>query len=564
MVRRRDSRDIERRTSEAESVARLAALTEIVRVVGSADDYESLLVNAARAARLALGGDAVSVSRWERDSGQVRTLVNEGELVGWESQHPADEVYSIREDPSLNGLLREGRGYVVTLDSVSPPASRAVLEDTDKSCGLDVPLVVEGQVWGDLWISRSRSSESFTDSDLDFATLVAAQVATAISAGERIERVSQLAYLDPLTGLANRRAVDERLDAALDAHLGQEWPISLLVCDVNGLKEINDTQGHDAGDRALVDLATLISGAAALAPGSLAARMGGDEFCIVMDGHSGDVAAGVAEDLSRRAAEVLPHGISCGVASTDDDVGDVRSTGRILRLADSAQYRAKRARTTRPVVAGRSLAAPISDSAQPSAVNLLPERRQVRGRTRGGIDALLELGLANLDEDQPAAVGSRVDTVADVITRYVDAAGWWVSTQPHDSNLIRTTNFATHRHTEPHPGSKSVINDEIGAEFELTDFPLTQAALAGGAYVVTIDDPYADDSEVAMLLGVGCIELLMAGGVDRNGDGWLIEIFGDEISQPLLPLTGLIRALLAVALNDPARPADGVRPTAAG
>ena len=52
-----------------------------------------------------------------------------------------------------------------------------------------------------------------------------------------------------------------------------------------------------------------------------------------------------------------------------------------------------------------------------------------------------------------------------------------------------------------------------------------------------------------MLLGVGCIELLMVGGVDRNGDGWLIEIFGDEISQPLLPLTGLARSLMAVALS---------------
>ena len=106
-----------------------------------------------------------------------------------------------------------------------------------------------------------------------------------------------------------------------------------------------------------------------------------------------------------------------------------------------------------------------------------------------------------------------------------------------------------HRHSDPHPGSTSVINDDIGAEFPLAEFPLTRSALAGGSYVVTIDDPYADSSEVAMLLGVGCLELLMVGGVDRNGDGWLIEIFGDEISQPLLPLTGLARSLMAVALS---------------
>ena len=169
----------------------------------------------------------------------------------------------------------------------------------------------------------------------------------------------------------------------------------------------------------------------------------------------------------------LPHGISCGVASTDDDVGEVRSTGRILRLADSAQYRAKRARSTRPVIAGRSLAAPIADSAHHGAAGPTPERRQVRGRTRGGIDALLELGLANLDHDPTTPVGTRVDVVADVITRYVDAAGWWVSLQPAGADYIRTTNFAAHRHSDPHPGSTSVINDDIGAEFPLADFPLT-------------------------------------------------------------------------------------------
>jgi hypothetical protein len=93
------------------------------------------------------------------------------------------------------------------------------------------------------------------------------------------------------------------------------------------------------------------------------------------------------------------------------------------------------------------------------------------------------------------------------------------------------------------------VTDEIGAEFALADFPLTNDALAGGSFVVSIEDPYADPAEVAMLQGVGCVEVLIAGGVDREGNGWVIELFGDEISQGLVPLAAVARSLMAVALS---------------
>lgn len=549
LIRRRASKRQEAAPPALDSVGQLAALTEIVRVVGSSHDYDGLLFEAARAARAALGGDSVSVSRWERGSGQVRTLVNEGELMPWEAEHPVAEVYSIRRDPDLTALLSDGLGYVVRVGQAADPETNALLVETQKASALDVPLVVEGQVWGDLWVARGSDQDPFVQEDLDFATLVAAQVATAISAGERLARVSRLAYSDPLTGLANRRAVDERLDAAIDAHRASGRPVSLLVCDVNGLKQINDAMGHEAGDRALVDLAGLISGAAALAPGSLAARLGGDEFCIVLDGHSGDIAAEVAEDLTRRSRDILPHGISCGVASTDDDVGEVRSTGRMLRLADAAQYRAKRARSLRPVIAGRALAAPVATDPVVSVAGGGQDRRQVRGRARGDVVAVLELGLATLDQDLDLSFSDRVDIVADLLSRSVDAAGWWVSTQPSHATYVRTTNFAEHRATEAAAGVPPPLSSEIGVEFDLGDFPLTKSALAGGVFLVSVDDPFADPAEVTMLQGVGCVELLMVGGLDRDGNGWLIELFADEISQDLSAIASVARSLVAVALN---------------
>ena len=386
--------------------------------------------------------------------------------------------------------------------------------------------------------------------------MVAAQVATAIAAGEHLARVSRLAYTDPLTGLANRRAVDDRLDTALDQHelIGQ--PASLLVCDVNGLKLINDERGHEAGDRALVQFAGLLSASSALAPGSLAARLGGDEFCVVMDGHGADRALEVADDLSRRAAQLLPHGVSCGVAITDDDVGLVRSPGRLFRLADAAQYRAKRSRSRRPVVAGRQLPAGWTLIGEGSPEG---DRRQLRGRGRDDQRRMLETGIAALDDLADSPRDSRIEAVAETLSHHVDAAGWWVSIQPPGLGIVRTISYAVSRTTPVEPGVGHPSSNEVGAEFSLASFPLTQAALAGSAHLVSVHDPYADVAEAAIVQGMGCVSLLVAGGTDSEGVGWLIEIFGDEISAAMDDLVPVARALVAIGLaNVNAAPAATV------
>ena len=529
--------------------ARLAALTEIVRVVGAAADYDTLLTDAARAARMALGGSSVSVSRWERGAGQVRTLVNEGDLAGWERERPTDEVYSIRRDPALTELIVDGRAYVVVAGETSDAATDALLRGADKSSAIDLPIVVEGHVWGDLWVARALGLEPYTTKDLDYGTVVAAQIATAITVGERLARVSRLAYTDPLTGLANRRAVDERLDAAIERHRQVGQPISLLVCDVNGLKLINDEYGHVAGDRALVRLAGVLSAAAALAPGSLAARLGGDEFCIVMDGHDADRAAEVADDLSRQAAGILTHGVSCGVASTDLDVALVRSGGRLFRLADAAQYRAKRSGSLRPVVAGRTAPAELDPTPLSPRPGGQPDRRVVRGRSHTDAAQALADGLSALDDAGAASSQSRVEIVATTLARQVDAAGWWVSVHPADAKFVRTVGLRMFRAgTADTGGGQWLGQSEVGAEFPIDRFPLTRRALTGSGFVVTVDDPMADAAEVAILQGLGAVGVLLA-GARSNSDGWLVEVVADEISAPLHALVPVARALLAVALR---------------
>ncbi|NDZ85420.1 GGDEF domain-containing protein, partial [Streptomyces sp. SID10115] len=147
-----------------------------------------------------------------------------------------------------------------------------------------------------------------------------------IAQTERLEEARRLAFTDALTGLANRRAVDLRLDEAVERHLAEGAVVSLVVCDVNGLKRVNDTRGHAVGDRLLERFGSVLSLCGAMLPGTLAARLGGDEFCLVAVGPTADEVVRVADELCVRAYELeLGDGVACGVASTGDPIGAVRS-----------------------------------------------------------------------------------------------------------------------------------------------------------------------------------------------------------------------------------------------
>ena len=198
----------------------------------------------------------------------------------------------------------------------------------------------------------------------------------ALAQTMRLEEVRRLAFTDPLTGLANRRAVDVRLDEALERHRAGGVPVSLLVCDLNGLKRVNDSLGHDVGDQLLVGFGSVLSLCGAMLGGSLAARLGGDEFCLLVEGRPAAEVERAAEELCVRARKLgLGEGVAVGVASTDAGAGPVHSARRLFRLADAAQYRAKAEHALTPVIAGREVAE-LADT-PPAAAR---ERRRFRGR----------------------------------------------------------------------------------------------------------------------------------------------------------------------------------------
>ncbi len=603
---------------------RLQAVVELAQdMAGAQSALEAVRAAAARATE-ALGATMAAVSVWDRESGRLRVLVNHGALAAGEQEIPDDESYPVADYPEIVTYLDEHwatgrlpRAWVQTAEDPAPaeradwavhthpaagPFSRqraAGLRRRGRSCCLVAPIVLHGQAWGELYLARGEGQPVFTDTDAQYATLLAAQVSAGLAQTERLADLRRLAFTDPLTGLANRRAVDARLESALAAHNRDNTVVTLVVCDVNGLKRINDQHGHEMGDRLLERFANQLSMAGAKLPGSLAARLGGDEFCLLAEGQKSDEVVAVAEELCARALQLADgEGVACGIASTGDSIGPVSTPDRLFRLADAAQYRAKAARAAHPVVAGRShgpgltpdptvLLADAADphhradgrgrGAPPTRAGHA-DRRRFRGAAHSADPGqLLTAVLGALDQENGprahhhADTLGRLATVAETSARLLDAVAWWISYVPPGSQLMHTARHAVYRMT-----SGPVVRGEGGlaavalrraenqrarieapdAIFDLHHYPLTRRAVRGGSFAMRNGAAGNDAAEEAVLVVGGYRAMVAAGGANPAG-GWLVELFADDATLPLGQVAQALRALVAVALSGPASPPPG-------
>jgi len=336
--------------------AQLRALIDVAAVAAGAHRLEAVLELAAERALAALGAASLSISRWDVEAGVVRTLVNVGELGPGEERFPENEVYSVDDYPSLLTIMREGRSSLTAVDDPnSHPAERELLKRLGKESSLAVPMVLEGKPWGELEVMTAPGRPRLSSDDGGFLRAIGDQLVGAIHRAELFAQIEALAYTDALTGVASRRAVETALEEACEAPVAAGSP-ALVLCDIDDLKRVNDSGGHEAGDRALVRAAEALVAAAAHHQDAVVGRFGGDEFCVLLPSGSADEARLLALDAVTRLDAVGGARISCGVAARMEGIN---RPADLLRAADEAQYRAKRAgQGADVVVAGEAVEEP--------------------------------------------------------------------------------------------------------------------------------------------------------------------------------------------------------------
>jgi diguanylate cyclase (GGDEF)-like protein len=484
-------------------------------------EFEEVLEVAAEEARAAVHAASLSVSRWERERGVLRTIINVGDLGPGEERYPAEEVYPLAEDPLGERLLRDAVPYFNAVDDAEIDSWCAErLERLGKESDVGVPILVEDEPWGEVYATTAPGQPRFRSEDVRFLEAVAGQLALAIGRAELFTRVSRLAYEDPLTGLANRRALEERLERAVIRATERGGDLAVLLCDVDELKAINDAAGHAAGDGALRRVGAALVAAAAAHPGSLVGRLAGDEFCVVMEGGNLDDARAVAAAAMRALRSDAEEQIlvSCGAGAYGPSVA---TPTVLLRAADAALYRAKRNGGAQIFTAG-SRAPETSERGERRAL-----RRSLPDRMREAVQELAERFEVELADRGPL---ERIEAVAVGLCEVLNASAWAISFAPAGRDTIHTVALADGRDQRLQGLRLEGDNDT----YSIDDYPATARLLrsGAGAFVARIDDPGADRAERALLEREGRQCVLAAVAADHDVT-WLVEIYGDECSAPM-------------------------------
>ncbi|MCH8949539.1 MAG: sensor domain-containing diguanylate cyclase [Chloroflexi bacterium] len=357
----------------------LSALAHIPGVLSESDNLNTVLTSIAHTIATVAGVNYVSIDVLDEDGGVSLRALNGPERPGIISLSDRWKEAANRPDAVRDEVVRTRKPMLFAdaqNDERIPDRGRNYFRRTLIRSTAIFPLIAKSEVLGVLSIASHRPLD-FSSQEVELLEGLTTQVAAAITgirlyqeldeSREELRRTNQqlqeamnlehhLARTDALTGVPNRRYADEAISAACSHTRRFGHPLSIVIADLDNLKEINDRYSHQTGDSALRYVAQCAKETCREA--DTVARYGGDELIFVLPSTTQEEAAAFAERFRERLSEhplVTAEGIklhqtvSIGVAQWDDSMN---GPADLIRQADHAMYQAKAAGRNRTMIAG--------------------------------------------------------------------------------------------------------------------------------------------------------------------------------------------------------------------
>ena len=255
-------------------------------------------------------------------------------------------------EPQSCWALRTGHPHLVVAGDTTAPCAHAA---GVKHTYLCIPILAQGEALGILHFQATDEAPTLADSELSFKTTFAGQVGLSIANIRLREALRNQSIRDSLTGLYNRRYLEEMLEREIRRAVRAEQSLGILMLDLDHFKSFNDTYGHEAGDAVLRETAAFVT--KSIRVEDIVCRFGGEEFVVILPTADLEAAKMRAERIRSKLKDltVLYQGQSVGRITASIGVSALPAHGtspkELFEAADAALYRAKREGRDRVVTA---------------------------------------------------------------------------------------------------------------------------------------------------------------------------------------------------------------------
>jgi diguanylate cyclase (GGDEF)-like protein len=481
----------------ASGVLDLPGLARLFVYLGSLRDPSEIAALAAASLARVLRLETSQVWIWD-EIGQPT------ELASWSADGTLRPGLSVDELEATRALVDPS----VVCQLVDPCGGKR--RKSERRSVVWLPLRANGEEIGAL-VGTGGGAERVDPTNLDTAAVLAAHSAASLDAAIALRRARQSAMTDALTGVLNRRGLEERLERELESAQERRVPLSVLVLDCDDFKEINDRAGHEFGDALLREVADVLS--QSLPDDAEVARLGGDEFVVMLR----EAGAETAEALGGRIRSVLAEGLtdagfplklSGGIATYPFDGATPTA---LLRAGDQALYLAKQAGKDR-ISSFRQVVARDLPARTTESMAAADERR--RGPSRGDSAILADVLAA-------AKAVEAESTADDVLSRLCKGLVFVIGATACQASRVVGSYLVD---AEKHALREISLGDE--AAYRISDFPLTAETLRlGEPRAISFLEGDVDPAEAFILRELGMNAMLMVPLRVRGRSWGLIELY---------------------------------------